>query len=41
MVEEGGHGSDTAAPIVRDIVEELFGLPGGGDIVINKGLVGD
>ena len=41
MVEEGGHGSETAAPVVRDIVEELFGLPGSGNIVIDKAVVGD
>jgi penicillin-binding protein 2 len=26
MVEEGGHGSQVAAPIVRQIIEELYGL---------------
>jgi penicillin-binding protein 2 len=26
MVEQGGHGSTTAAPIVRRIFEGLFGL---------------
>lgn len=27
MLEEGGHGGETAAPIVRRILEGLFGLP--------------
>ncbi len=27
LVEQGGHGSETAAPIVRRIVEGLYGLP--------------
>lgn len=27
LVEQGGHGSTTAAPIVRSIIEGLFGLP--------------
>ena len=27
MVEQGGHGSTTAAPVVRHILEGLFGLP--------------
>jgi penicillin-binding protein 2 len=27
MVEQGGHGSTTAAPVVRRILEGLFGLP--------------
>jgi penicillin-binding protein 2 len=27
MVEQGGHGSTTAAPIVRRVLEGLFGLP--------------
>jgi hypothetical protein len=26
VVEEGGHGSEVAAPIVRRILEGLFGL---------------
>jgi hypothetical protein len=26
MVEEGGHGSTTAAPMVRRVLEGLFGL---------------
>jgi penicillin-binding protein 2 len=26
MVEEGGHGSQVAAPIVRQIIEGLYGL---------------
>ena len=29
MVEQGGHGSTTAAPIVRRIIEGLYGLPHG------------
>jgi penicillin-binding protein 2 len=33
MVEEGGHGSQVAAPIVRQIIEGLYGL-GTGDIHI-------
>jgi penicillin-binding protein 2 len=41
MVEEGGHGSETAAPLVRDIVEGLFGLPGAGNIEVNRDTVGD
>lgn len=28
LVEQAGHGSEVAAPIVRRIFEELFGLPG-------------
>src|SRR5439155_7229648 len=27
IVEQGGHGSTTAAPVVRNILEGLFGLP--------------
>ena len=27
LVEQGGHGSTTAAPVVRRILEGLFGLP--------------
>ena len=27
VVEQGGHGSTTAAPIVRRIIEGLYGLP--------------
>ena len=27
VVEQGGHGSTTAAPVVRKILEGLFGLP--------------
>jgi len=27
LVEQAGHGSTTAAPIVRSIIEGLFGLP--------------
>jgi penicillin-binding protein 2 len=30
MVEQGGHGATTAAPIVRRILEGLFGLQTGG-----------
>jgi penicillin-binding protein 2 len=30
MVEQGGHGSTTAAPIVRRVLEGLFGLPTAG-----------
>jgi penicillin-binding protein 2 len=30
MVEQGGHGSTTAAPIVRNVIEGLFGLPQSG-----------
>jgi hypothetical protein len=26
MVEQGGHGSTTAAPIVRNVIEGIFGL---------------
>lgn len=39
MVEEGGGGSQTAAPIVRRIFEGLFGL--GGDAPITPGAVTD
>ena len=28
MVEQGGFGSTTAAPIARSIIEQLYGLPG-------------
>jgi penicillin-binding protein 2 len=27
LVEQGGHGSTTAAPIVRHVIEGLYGLP--------------
>jgi hypothetical protein len=27
LVEQGGHGSQTAAPVVRRILEGLYGLP--------------
>ncbi|HWO70551.1 MAG TPA: penicillin-binding protein 2 [Actinomycetota bacterium] len=30
LVEQGGHGSTTAAPIVRGIIEGLYGLPSSG-----------
>ncbi|HXF37178.1 MAG TPA: penicillin-binding protein 2 [Actinomycetota bacterium] len=30
LVEEGGHGSTTAAPIVRNVIEGLYGLPRSG-----------
>jgi penicillin-binding protein 2 len=30
LVEQGGHGSTTAAPIVRRVLEGLFGLPASG-----------
>jgi penicillin-binding protein 2 len=36
MVEQGGYGSQTAAPIVRHIYEHLFGLPVSG--AVNGGL---
>ncbi len=26
MVEQGGHGSTTAAPIVRHVIEQVYGL---------------
>jgi hypothetical protein len=26
MVEQGGHGSTTAAPIVRQVVEGIYGI---------------
>jgi penicillin-binding protein 2 len=32
MVEQGGHGATTAAPIVRRILEGLFGLTTGGKL---------
>lgn len=32
MVEQGGHGSTTAAPIVRRVLEELFGIPVAGKL---------
>ncbi len=35
MVEQGGYGSQTAAPIVRHIYEHLFGLPVTG--IVNGG----
>jgi hypothetical protein len=28
MVEQGGHGGETAAPIARRIYQQLFGLDG-------------
>jgi cell division protein FtsI/penicillin-binding protein 2 len=34
MVEQGGHGSTTAAPIVRSIVEEMYRLGNTGTAVI-------
>ena len=27
VVEQGGHGAETAAPIVRQVIEEMNGLP--------------
>jgi cell division protein FtsI/penicillin-binding protein 2 len=27
LVEQGGHGSTTAAPVARHIIEGLYGLP--------------
>jgi hypothetical protein len=27
MIEEGGHGGETAAPIARRIIEGIFNLP--------------
>jgi hypothetical protein len=27
LVEQGGHGATTAAPIARNIIEGLYGLP--------------
>ncbi len=33
LVEQGGHGSSTAAPIVRRIVEGLYGLPMSGVLI--------
>lgn len=32
LVEQGGHGATTAAPIVRRVLEGLFGLPTGGPL---------
>jgi penicillin-binding protein 2 len=30
MVEQGGHGSTSAAPIVRQVIEGLFGIDSAG-----------
>lgn len=38
-IEQGGHGATTAAPMVRRILEGLFGLGTGGSL--SAGLVGD
>jgi penicillin-binding protein 2 len=32
LVEQGGHGATTAAPIVRRVLEGLFGIPAGGPL---------
>jgi penicillin-binding protein 2 len=32
LVEQGGHGATTAAPIVRRVLEGLFGIPSGGPL---------
>jgi penicillin-binding protein 2 len=36
LVEQGGHGSETAAPIVRQIVDGLFGLHDNSGLYIGK-----
>ncbi|HEY7400730.1 MAG TPA: penicillin-binding protein 2 [Actinomycetota bacterium] len=33
MVEEGGHGSTTAAPIARSIIEQMYGLESGAQVI--------
>ena len=32
MVEQGGHGSTTAAPIVRQVIEQLYGVQSNGTV---------
>jgi penicillin-binding protein 2 len=32
LVEQGGHGATTAAPIVRRVLEGLFHIPAGGPL---------
>ena len=32
LVEQGGHGATTAAPIVRRVLEGLFNIPAGGPL---------
>jgi penicillin-binding protein 2 len=34
LVEQGGHGSTTAAPIVRHVIEGLYGLPSTGYLTV-------
>ena len=34
MIEQGGHGSETAAPVVRRVLQGLFGLPVSGEIKV-------
>jgi penicillin-binding protein 2 len=36
LVEQGGHGATTAAPIVRRVLEGLFGIPAGGPLKIGS-----
>jgi penicillin-binding protein 2 len=36
LVEQGGHGATTAAPIVRRVLEGLFGIPAGGPLRIGS-----
>jgi penicillin-binding protein 2 len=38
MVEQGGHGSTSAAPIVRQVIEGLYGIDSNG--VVNGGSTG-
>jgi penicillin-binding protein 2 len=33
MIEEGGHGGTAAAPVARRILESIFGLPHGQEMV--------
>jgi penicillin-binding protein 2 len=36
LVEQGGHGATTAAPIVRRVLEGLFGIPAGGPLRVGS-----
>ena len=37
MVEQAGFGSDVAAPLVRRMIEEMYGIEPGGQIITPSG----